>query len=194
MLLCGRRGLRRAGGLSGRHYTLTYRSRDGSWWSGLMLLKLSLLVLLKLMLRVLMVLLLLRWVLQSSGQRHDALQLRLLFLRVESCPLLGLLSGSLGGSTRLEFSSHSLQVVRHFRVCLEEEQLQVSCLVFQLDLRPIFQNIRYSSALAKQGEDLAPMRALDHIEAGHECLFLLLSPGSSSRVKPFSSRMRRRLG
>lgn len=47
-----------------------------------MLLELSLLVLLKLMLRVLMVLLLLRWVLQSSGQRHDALQLGLLFLRV----------------------------------------------------------------------------------------------------------------
>jgi hypothetical protein len=77
--------------------------------------------LLKLMLRVLMVLQLLqllRWVLQSSGQRHDALQLSLLFLRVESCPLFGLLPSSLGGSTRLELSCHSLQVVRHFRVCL----------------------------------------------------------------------------
>lgn len=116
-----------------------------------MLLKLSLLVLLMLMLRVLMMvlLLLLRWVLQPSSQRHDALQLSLLFFRVQPCPLFGLLPSSLGGSPRLEFSRHSLQVVRHFRVGLEEEQLQVSCFVFQLHLRSIFQNVRYSSTLTK---------------------------------------------
>jgi hypothetical protein len=128
--------------------------------------------------------------LQSSGQRHDALQFSLLFLRVQSCPLFGLLPGSLGGSPRLELSRHSLQVVGHLRVRLEEEQLQVSCLVFQLHLRAIFQNIRYRSALTKQGEDLAPVRAFDHIETGHECLFLLLSPRSSGRVESFSPCMR----
>lgn len=193
MLLRRRCRLRRAGSLSRRHHTLPYRGRYSSWWSGLVLLKLSLLVLLMQMLRVLMMmlLLLLRWMLQPSSQRHNSLQLSLFLLRIQSRPLFSLLSGSLSRSPRLKFSSYGLQVVRHLGVGLEEEQLQVSCLVFQLHLCPIFQNVRNSSTLAKKGQDLAPMRALDHIETGHKCLLFLLSPRPSSRVKSFSPCMRR---
>lgn len=92
----------------------------------------------------------LRRVLQSTSQGHDALQLGLVLFRVQSCPLFCLLPCCLCRGPRLEFPRDSLQVIRHLGIRFEKEQLEVSRLVLQLHLRSVFKYIGYSTALAKQ--------------------------------------------
>ncbi len=124
----------------------------------------------------------LRRVLQPASQRHDPLQLRLVLLRIQPGTLLRLLTCGLGWCSRLELSRHGLQVEGHLRVRLEEEELQVPRLILELHLRPVLEDIRDGSVRPKERQDLAPVRALDHVEAGHESLLLLLGPGPSCRV------------
>lgn len=125
--------------------------------------------------------------LQTAGQCHDALQLRLVLLRVEPGAFLGLLAGGLGRSPGLELAGDGLQVVGHFRVGLEEEELQIAGLVLELHLRPILEDFRHGAVLAEEGQDLAPVRALDHVEAGHEGLLFLLRPGPAGGVDALPS-------
>lgn len=132
----------------------------------------------------------LRWVLQSAGQRQDALQLGLILLRVHACPLLRLLPGSLRRGPRLEFASDGLQVVWHLRVGLKEEQLEVSRLVLELDLRPLLQDIGDGAAVSEQRQDLAPVRPLNHVKPSHEGLLLVLAPRPPRRVGALSPGVR----
>lgn len=132
--------------------------------------------------------------LQTASKSHDALELSLVFLRIQTSPLLGLLASGLCRSTGLEFSRNSLKVEGHLRIRLEEEQLQIPCLVLELDLGAVLEDIRDGAINSKQGEDLAPMRALDHIKTRHERLLFLLGPGTSRRMRSFSSSVGCRLG
>jgi hypothetical protein len=127
-------------------------------------------------------------VLQAACQGHDALNPRLFLFEVHTRLLLGLLAGRLAGSPRLQLPSNALQIVWHLRVCLEEEQFQIPGLVLQLDLCPVLQDVRDCPLLPEEGENLAPMRPLDHVKAGHERLLLLRGPWPPSRVQAFASR------
>lgn len=133
-------------------------------------------------------------VLQTARQCHDALKPRLFLFGVQTCFFFCLLSSCLAGRSGFQFSSHALQIIWHLRICLEEEELQVSGLVLQLDLSSILQNIRNRAMLSEEGQDLAPVRALDHVQSGHECLFFFRSPGPSCRVQSFTPRCVGRLG
>jgi hypothetical protein len=64
-----------------------------------------------------------RRMLQTARQGHDALQLGLVLLRVESGSLLGLLPRGLSRRPCLELSRDRLQIVGHFGIGLEEEEL-----------------------------------------------------------------------
>lgn len=84
-------------------------------------------------------------VLETASKGHYALYPGLLLVQVLPSLLFSFLACCLTRCTCLQLSRHTLQVVRHLRVGLEEEQLQVSGLVLQLHLCTVLQDIRDGS-------------------------------------------------
>lgn len=80
--------------------------------------------------------------LQATGQGHDALDPRMSLLQVQACLLLCFLPSCLARRPRFQLAGDALEIVGHFRVRLEEEELQVPGFVLQLDLRPVLQDVR----------------------------------------------------
>jgi hypothetical protein len=115
----------------------------------------------------------------------------LLLLCASSGSFLRLFPGSLLRCPGFEFSGNRHEVIRHFRVRLQEEELQVASLVFELYLGSIFEDVRYCSIGAKQLQNLAPVWSLHHIQARHKSLLLFLGPRSARRVDTLSPGMSR---
>ena len=131
-------------------------------------------------------------ILQLPNQsRHVSLGLRLIPFAAKACPFLGLLASSLVRRSCLELARNSGQIIRHLRLRLEEEQLEVASLVLQLHLRPIFQHVGDGTTHAKQAENLAPVRPLHHVETGHEGLLFLRCPWPTRRVDSLPPGMSR---
>lgn len=106
-----------------------------------------------------------------------------------ACLFLCFLSRGLARSSGLQLPRHTLQVVGHLRVGLEEEQLQVASLVLQLHLGPVLEDIGQCPVQPKQLQNLAPMWSFDHIEALHQRLLLLRRPRPSGGMQALSASM-----
>lgn len=113
---------------------------------------------------------------------HDPLYSGLLLFGILARLLLGFLASRLSRCARLELSCNALQIEWHFRICFEEEELEVSGLVLELDLSAILQYLRYAALGTKQRQNLTPVRPLHHVETRHERLFFLGAPWPSRRV------------
>lgn len=131
--------------------------------------------------------------LKAACKGHYSLESGLLFLRVLPSLLFCLLASCLAWRTCLQLSRDALQVVRHLGVGLQEEQLKIPRLVFELNLCPILQNIGYAAVSTEQRQDLTPMRAFDHVQPSHKSLFFFRCPSPASGVDPLAAGCRRGL-
>ncbi len=89
-------------------------------------------------------------ILQPAGEGHNPLQPGLFFLRVDSRLFLGFLARGLAGRPCFEFARDTLEIIWHFRACLQEEELQVSRFILQLDLRAVLEDVRDGTVGTKQ--------------------------------------------
>jgi hypothetical protein len=117
---------------------------------------------------------------ETICERLDPLKSRVLFFRILTSLLLGFFLGSLCRGARPKLTSHAVQVIGHFEAFFQDSKLDVSRLVLQLNLRPIFENVIDGTVGSIQGKNLAPMRSLDLVQPVHEVRFLVWRPWAST--------------
>lgn len=123
------------------------------------------------------------------SQCKDAIHAILFVLGVEPGTLLGLFAGRLRRRACFELASDAMEIIRHLRVRFQEEKLEVSGFILELNLGAVGQDLAYAATGSKQGQNLRPMRALNHVQAQHQRLLLFSAPWSARGVRSFPSRM-----
>lgn len=113
----------------------------------------------------------------QSHHALDAFHVGFILFTLLLLAFTSLTLGSLGGCTSLQFARNKFQIIRHLDPALQEEQLQIAGLVFELNLIAIFEGFTDGTARSKHGKDLTPVRAFDPIQAGHQCILLFGGPG-----------------
>jgi len=125
--------------------------------------------------------------LMGSRQSHhalDTLHVSLILFALFLLTLTGLALGSLSRCARFQLASDELEVVGDLDTALQEEELQVSGLVLQLNLVAVFQGFTDGTTRAKHGQDLTPVWALNPVQAGHQCVLLFGRPGAALARQP----------